>query len=90
MKKIISLFFYLSFSSFMLFSCTDRNNDGDPDYQDYHDSGSVLNDEMNKSQGTENYPGNSENTSTEDKRYGKNTEIGDSTNAVDSVNHHNK
>jgi hypothetical protein len=75
---------------FLFNSCTDRNNNGDPDYQDTHDSASSSSDELNKSQGTENYPGNSENTTTEDKRFGKNTEIQDSNSVSDTVHHHNK
>jgi hypothetical protein len=60
----------------LISACTDRNNNGKPEYREKPDKdayGNTVNNSDN--QGTENYPGNSKGINPEDKRYGANPEI---------------
>lgn len=86
--KVKSLLYIILFSIGIITSCTDRNNNGNPDQRDSNDPnddnyGIITND--SGSQGSENYPGNSKG-SDEDMRFGANPEIYSDSTSHDSTN----
>jgi hypothetical protein len=67
-------------------SCTDRNHDGEPEYREEKGENNYPPvDGDSASQGSKNYPGNSEGTNTADKRYGADPEINKADTIKDST-----
>ena len=89
MKSFIVAFTFIIMFFGAVISCTDKNNNGNPDNRDDHDKDTYghSSEDTRSSQGSENYPGNSEGTNTDNKRYGAETELdGDTAVLINETN----